>query len=100
MSEGSGTLGAPPAPGSKAPPGGKRAAVGLQLKLPCATLEDVKARYGEELKANRFFIRTKAPRAKDTLVRLEAQLQSGTPCFRAAGVVMRVQEPPPAGAPP
>ena len=81
--------GSPPRPAS---PGAKRPAIGLQLKLPCATIEDVKARYGEDLRSNRFFIRTKQPRAADTLVRLEAQLSSGAPCFRAAGVVVTVRE--------
>jgi len=71
--------------------------VGLQLKLPCATLEDVKARYGSQLKQNRLFIRTKQPRAKDTLVRLEASFSNGTPCFRAAAIVVLVIEAPIAG---
>jgi molecular chaperone DnaK len=98
MADGPGTPGSndpPRGPGSPprpAAPGAKRPAIGLQLKLPCATVEDVKARYGEDLKANRFFIRTKQPRAAETLVRLEAQLSSGAPCFRAAGVVVTVRE--------
>jgi molecular chaperone DnaK len=86
MSEGSGTP--PPGP----PPGGKRPAIGLQIRLPCASLEDVKARYADELRENRFFIRTKAPRSKETLVRLETQLSSGEPAFRAAAVVSEVTE--------
>jgi molecular chaperone DnaK len=81
--------GSPPRP---AGPGAKRPAIGLQLKLPCATVEEVKARYGDDLRSNRFFIRTKQPRAADTLVRLEAQLSSGAACFRAAGVVVTVRE--------
>jgi len=85
----------PGGPGTPSgPPGGKRPAVGLQLKLPCATLEEVKRRYGADLRQNRFFIRTRQPRPVDTLVRLEAQLSSGAPCFRAAAVVARVQAPP------
>ena len=86
MSEGSGT----PPPGQ--PAGGKRPAIGLQIKLPCASLDDVKARYAEELRQNRFFVRTRTPRPKDTLVRLEAQLASGEPGFRAAAVVCEVTE--------
>ena len=86
MSEGSGTP--PPGP----PPGGKRPAIGLQIRLPCASLEDVKARYADELRQNRFFVRTKTPRTKDTLVRLETQLSSGEPAFRAAAVVCEVTE--------
>ncbi|MBS2025242.1 MAG: hypothetical protein JST92_22810, partial [Deltaproteobacteria bacterium] len=77
---------------SSPPPPGKRPAVGLQIKLPSATLDEVRARYGEELKQNRFFIRTKSPRPKDTLVRLECTLADGSPCFKAAGVVVRAQE--------
>jgi len=86
MSEGSGT----PPPGQ--PAGGKRPAIGLQIKLPCASLEDVKARYADELRQNQFFIRTRAPRPKDTLVRLEAHLASGDPGFRAAAIVCEVTE--------
>ena len=87
----------PSSPGQPGSPGGKRPAIGLQIKLPCATIEQVKARYGEDLRKGQFFIRTKTPRAKDTLVRLEAQFSNGTPCFRAAAVVERVQDPPDAG---
>ena len=101
MSDGEGTPPAPPQPpggGASQPPGrppapgGKRPAIGLQIKLPSTTLEEVKTRYGEDLRQGRFFIRTKAPRARDTLVRLEAQLSTGAPCFRAAAVVSRVIE--------
>ncbi|HEY2029780.1 MAG TPA: Hsp70 family protein [Myxococcales bacterium] len=77
-----------PPPGGKPPGGGKRPAVGLQIKLPCASPDEVRARYGEELRQNRFFIRTKSARAKDTLVRLEAVLNTGQPAFRAAAVVI------------
>jgi molecular chaperone DnaK len=86
MSEGSGTP--PPAP----PAGGKRPAIGLQIKLPCASLDDVKARYGDDLRQSRFFIRTKAPHPVDTLLRLDTRLSSGEPCFRAAAVVFEVNE--------
>ena len=100
MTDGPGT----PPPGSPpskppAPPAGKRPAIGLQIKLPSSTLEEVKTRYGDDLRQGRFFIRTKAPRAKETLVRLEVQLSTGAPCFRAAAVVARVQEPPAPGTP-
>jgi molecular chaperone DnaK len=83
--------GGPPSTPGK--PGAKRPAIGLQIKLPCASMADVKARYGEDLRRGKFFIRTKTPRATDTLVRLEAQLSSGTTAFRAAAVVARVVEP-------
>ncbi|HUJ28709.1 MAG TPA: Hsp70 family protein [Myxococcales bacterium] len=86
MSEGSGT------PGQKPPGGGKRPAIGLQIKLPCATVEEVKARYGEDLRDNKFFIRTKSARPKDTLVRLEALLNTGAPAFKAAAVVIETSE--------
>jgi molecular chaperone DnaK len=93
MPEGDGLPPAPP-PGGPPPaaPGGKRPAIGLQIKLPSTTLDEVKVRYGDDLRQGRFFIRTKSPRAKDTLVRLEAQLSSGAHCFRAAAVVARVVE--------
>jgi len=86
MSEGSGT------PGGKPPGAGKRPAIGLQIKLPCASLDEVKSRYGEDLKQNKFFIRTKSARPKDTLVRLEASLSTGSPAFRAAAVVVETSE--------
>src|SRR5260370_33837567 len=97
MADGSGMPPGPPQPPGSPPsgkpgsPGGKRPAIGLQIKLPCATLDEVKARYGEELRQNKFFIRTKAPPAKETLVRLEAQLSTGTVAFPAAAWVGAVQ---------
>ncbi|GAC1336382.1 MAG: hypothetical protein NVSMB23_01070 [Myxococcales bacterium] len=105
MVDGPGTPGSgdpprgPAAPPLPPAPGGKRPAIGLQLKLPCATAEDVQVRYGDDLRANRFFIRTKQPRAIGTLVRLEAQLTSGVACFRAAGVVVSVREAAPGATP-
>src|SRR5882724_10711775 len=86
MSDGPGT----PPPGNAA--GGKRPAIGLQIKLPCTSLDDVKARYSEDLRQNRFFIRTKAPHPVETLVRLDTRLSSGEPCFRAAAVVCEVSD--------
>jgi molecular chaperone DnaK len=83
--------GGPPSPPGA--PGAKRQAIGLQIKLPCASLDDVKSRYGEDLRQAKFFIRTKTPRPPDTLVRLEAQFSNGATVFRAAAVVARVVEP-------
>jgi molecular chaperone DnaK len=59
----------------------------------------VRARYGADLKQSKFFIRTKQPRPVDTLVRLDALLSTGAPCFRAAAIVLRVREPPNPSAP-
>lgn len=70
---------------------GKRPAIGLQIKLACATMDEVKARHGDELRQSQLFIRTKSPRPKDTVVRLEAQLSNGSPAFRAAGIVIGVE---------
>ncbi|HEY6910274.1 MAG TPA: Hsp70 family protein [Myxococcales bacterium] len=75
---------APPPP----PANGKRPSIGLQVKLPCATQDELKSRYGSELRESGFFIRTRSPRPVETLVRLEAQLASGQPGFRAACVVV------------
>ena len=86
MSDGSG------APGPKPAGGGKRTAIGMQIKLPCASVADVKARYGDELKVNRLFIRTSSPRAKETLIRLEAQLNTGVAAFRVAAVVVETND--------
>jgi molecular chaperone DnaK len=83
VSDSPGTPAAPGKPGS-----GKRPSIGLQVRLPCSSLDEVKARYAGELKENRFFIRTKATRPKDTLVRLDLQLASGDTVFRGAGVVI------------
>jgi len=78
MSE-SGPPGGPPStPPSGGRTGGKRPAIGLQLKLPCATPDEVRTRYGADLKQSRFFIRTKQPRPVDTLVRLDALLSTGS----------------------
>src|SRR5205085_9370941 len=98
MSE-SGPPGGPPTSPPSGRPGGKRPAIGLQLKLPCATPDEVRARYGGDLKQSKFFIRTKQPRPVDTLVRLDALLSTGAPCFRADAIVMRVPEPPNPQAP-
>ncbi|HET7786999.1 MAG TPA: Hsp70 family protein [Myxococcales bacterium] len=83
-------------PGTPPPPGragnGKRPSIGLQVKLPCATRDELKSRYGSELRHNAFFVRTRSPRPVETLVRLEAQLASGAPGFRAACVVVESNE--------
>src|SRR2546430_2289873 len=94
-----GPRGGAPTPPPSGRPGGKRPAIGLQLKLPCATPDEVRARYGGDLKQSKFFIRTKQPRPVDTLVRLDALLSNGAPCFRAAAIVVRVREPPNPQAP-
>src|SRR5690242_4905472 len=80
----------PPPPGR--PGNGKRPSIGLQVKLPCATPDEVRSRYGSDLRHNAFFIRTRSPRPVETLVRLEAQLASGQPGFRAACVVVEVTD--------
>ena len=84
----------PSGPGGGQPPQppAKRTVVGLQLKLPCATADDVRARYGSQLKQNRLFIRTSSPRAKETLIRLEAQLNTGVAAFRVAAVVVETND--------
>ncbi len=74
--------------GTSGPPR-KRSAVNIQIKLPCATLDAVKARY-PELRERRFIFKARQPLALDTLVRLQASLSSGAPCFLAAAVVERV----------
>jgi molecular chaperone DnaK len=59
------------------------------VKLACASLDAVKARYSE-LANRRFVLRSKQPLAIDTLVRLVAQLSGGEPCFQATAVVERI----------
>jgi len=80
--------GTPGASGGPGRPGGKRGAVALQLKLPCASLDDVKARY-PELQRRLFPLRLKQPLPIDTMVRLEARLSTGAACFSALAIVER-----------
>ena len=83
--------------GSQRPggPGRKRASV-LQLELPCATLDEVRARH-PELRTRRFLLRTGEPKALDTVVRIDATLSDGTHCFSAASIVERVHPEPDRG---
>ncbi|HEX4385256.1 MAG TPA: Hsp70 family protein [Myxococcales bacterium] len=66
--------------------------VSLQIKLPCAGPDDVKARYGEELRQNFFFIRTKTPKVKGTDVKVAALLSTGQPAFRLGGLVIETND--------
>ena len=83
--------------GSQRPggPGRKRASV-LQLELPCATLDEVRARH-PELRTRRFLLRTGEPKALDTVVRIDATLSDGTHCFSATSIVERVHPEPDRG---
>src|SRR5260370_30690185 len=81
-----GSTGPPPGPGTA---GRKRSAVALQVKLACATLDAVKARY-PEIRNRRFVLRTRQAWPLDTLVRLETLLSTGAPCFSATAVVERI----------
>jgi hypothetical protein len=64
------------------------------MKLPCANLEQLVGRYGNELAQGLLFVRAIKPRAVGTLVRLELMLSDGGPCLRAAATVSRVVEEP------
>jgi molecular chaperone DnaK len=79
----------PEGPSSPASP--KKAGVALHVKLPCATLDDVRARH-PELSSRLFFLRTAKPRPIGTPVRLTATLNDGKLCFRANAVVEKVVE--------
>src|SRR5207245_3941035 len=83
--------------GSQRPggPGRKRASV-LQLELPCATLDEVRARH-PELRTRRFLLRTEEPKPLDTVVRIDATLSDGTHCFSATSIVERVHPEPDRG---
>src|SRR4051794_12325860 len=83
--------------GSQRPGGpGKKRAAALQIELPCATLDEVRARH-PELRSRRFLVRTKDVKPLDTVIRIDLKLQGGAPCLRATSVVERVQtEPEPA----
>jgi molecular chaperone DnaK len=83
--------------GSQRPggPGRKRASV-LQLELPCATLDEVRARH-PELRSRRFLLRTGEPKPLDTVVRIDARLSDGTHCFSATSVVERLHPEPDPG---
>jgi|GEM_PF-6337008 len=73
-------------------------ALTLKIKLPCANLEQLVGRYGNELAQGLLFVRSIKPRAVGTLVRLELKLSDGSPCLRAAGTVSRVVEEPASAA--
>src|SRR5260370_36154714 len=81
-----GSTGPPPGPGTA---GRKRSAVALQVKLACATLDAVKARY-PEIRNRRFVLRTRQAWPLDTLVRLETLLSTGAACFSATAVGERL----------
>ena len=63
--------------GSQRPGGlGKKRAAALQIELPYATLDDVRAKH-PELRSRRLLVRTKDTRPLDTVIRLEVRLQGG-----------------------
>ena len=74
------------------PKGPKKTGIGLQVKLPCATLDEVRARH-PELGSRLFLLRTANPRPVATAIRLTATLSDGKHCFRANAVVEKVIEP-------
>jgi len=74
------------------PKGPKKTGVGLQVKLPCATLDEVRARH-PELSSRLFLLRTANPRPVATAIRLTATLSDGKHCFRANAVVEKVVQP-------
>src|SRR6267143_1058313 len=74
------------------PKGPKKTGVGLQVKLPCATLDEVRARH-PELGSRLFLLRTANPRPVATAIRLTATLSDGKHCFRANAVVEKVIQP-------
>jgi molecular chaperone DnaK len=84
--------GGPQRPGGS----GRRRASALQLELPCATLDDVRAQH-PELRSRRFLFRTDAPKPLDTVVQLEVRLEDGKHCFRGTAVVERVHGAPEPG---
>ena len=77
----------PPDPSN--PGGSKKSGVALQVKLPCAILDDVRTRH-PELSTRRFFLRTANPRPIETPIRLIATLSDGKHCFRANAIVEKV----------
>jgi molecular chaperone DnaK len=74
------------------PKGPKKTGTGLQVKLPCATLDEVRARH-PELSSRLFLLRTANPRPVATAIRLTATLSDGKHCFRANAVVEKVIQP-------
>ena len=71
--------------------GSKKTGVALQVKLPCATLDEVRARH-PELSTRRFLLRTATPRPVETPIRLTALLSDGKHCFRANAIVEKVHQ--------
>ena len=86
------TEGASQRPGG---PGRRRASL-LHVELPCATLDEVRARH-PELRSRRFHLRTDQPKSLDSMVLVDACLAGGAPCFRASSVVERVHGAPETG---
>ena len=79
-----GSSGPPSSPGAQ-----KKRAVGLQVKLPCDSLDAVKSAH-PEIRDRRFVLHLQKPPALDAFVRLDARLSHGEACFVALGVVERV----------
>src|ERR1700682_6590627 len=79
----------PADPSSKGP---KKSGLGLQVRLPCATLDEVRARH-PELSSRLFLLRTASLRPVGTPIRLTATLSDGKHCFRANAIVEKVVQP-------
>jgi molecular chaperone DnaK len=83
--------------GSQRPGGlGKKRAAALQIELPCATLDEVRAKH-PELRSRRFLVRTKDVKPLDTVIKLEVKLTGGAHCLRGTAVVERVEPEPEPG---
>jgi uncharacterized protein (TIGR02266 family) len=81
---------------SETPPPDQRGPTNLRIKFRSASLEQFIERYAVDVSRGGIFIRTREPLAVGTLLRLELQLQDGTPLLAGDGTVIWIRESDPA----
>jgi molecular chaperone DnaK len=69
------------------PAGPRKPVVGLQIKLPCATRDELKERHGTELAKGTLFVRTRSPKPVSTLIRFDVRLNDATSVLRGVALV-------------
>ena len=70
----------------------QRGATNLRIKFRSASLEQFIERYAADVSRGGIFIRTREPLAVGTQLRLELQLQDGTPLLAGEGTVIWIRE--------
>lgn len=67
-------------PGNSGTP--RRVTANVQIRLPCATAEDLKERFGAEIAQGAVFIRTKKPKSAGSLLRFDFRYGTGASALR------------------